>query len=63
MTNLCCETTVRSAFVHGFECFFTVDGTAAPSERFHVSTLLNLSYGFAVPVLVEELVKKTGDQF
>ena len=28
MTHLCCETTARSAFMHGYEVFFPVDGTA-----------------------------------
>ncbi|MDO8786438.1 MAG: isochorismatase family protein [Syntrophales bacterium] len=56
MTHLCCETTARSAFVRGFEVFFTVDGTATYNERFHLATLLNLSHGFAAPALVEELL-------
>lgn len=57
MTNLCCETTARSAFVRGFSVFFTVDGTATYNEEFHKATLLNLSYGFATPVLCKEIVK------
>ncbi len=56
MTNLCCETTARSAFVRGFSVFFTVDGTATYNEEFHKATLLNLSYGFATPVLCRELI-------
>jgi len=56
MTNLCCETTARSAFVRGFEVFFTIDGTATYNERLHLATLLNLSYGFAIPVRVSELL-------
>ncbi len=55
MTNVCCETTARSAFVRGFEVFFTIDGTATYNEDQHMSTLMNLSYGFAVPVLLDEL--------
>jgi isochorismate hydrolase len=57
MTNLCCETTARSAFVRGLSVFFTVDGTATYNEEFHKATLLNLSYGFATPVLCKDLVK------
>jgi len=57
MTNLCCETTARSAFVRGFSVFFTIDGTATYSEEFHRATLLNLSYGFATPVLCKDIVK------
>jgi nicotinamidase-related amidase len=55
MTHLCCETTARSAFTRGFEVFFTIDGTATYNEHFHRATLLNLSHGFAVPVLVDEI--------
>ncbi len=55
MTHLCCETTSRSAFVRGFEVFFTIDGTATYNEDFHRATLLNLSHGFAIPVLCEEI--------
>jgi len=56
MTQLCCETTARSAFVRGFEVFFTVDGTATYNADFHLATLLNLAYGFATPVLVQEML-------
>ena len=56
MTHLCCETTARSAFVRGFEVFVTIDGTATTTEAYHRSSLLNLSHGFAVPVLVEEIL-------
>jgi bifunctional isochorismate lyase/aryl carrier protein len=57
MTHLCCETTARSAFMRGFEVYFTVDGTATYNEDFHRATLLNLSHGFATPVLVSEVLK------
>jgi len=56
MTHLCCETTARSAFMHGFEVFFTIDGTATYTETFHRAALLNLAHGFAVPVLVDEIL-------
>lgn len=55
MTNVCCETTARSAFVRGFEVFFCIDGTATYNEDHHMATLANLSYGFAIPVLLDEL--------
>ncbi len=57
MTNLCCETTARSAFMRGFDVFFVIDGTATYNYKFHLSTILNLSHGFAVPVLGENLIK------
>ena len=56
MTHLCCETTARSAFMHGFEVFFTVDGTATYNEELQRASLLTLSHGFVIPVLVEELL-------
>jgi bifunctional isochorismate lyase/aryl carrier protein len=56
MTHLCCETTARSAFMHGFEVFFTVDGTATYNEAFHRATLLNLAHGFATLVLVNDIL-------
>lgn len=56
MTHLCCETTARSAFMRGFEVLFAVDGTATYNEAFHMATLRNLAHGFAVPVLVEDVV-------
>jgi nicotinamidase-related amidase len=56
MTHLCCETTARSAFVHGYQVFFAIDATASYTEAFHRASLLNLSHGFAVPVLTREIV-------
>lgn len=56
MTNLCCETTARSAFVRGFEVFFALDATATYNRRFHEASLLNLAHGFAVPLLTRDAV-------
>ena len=56
MTHLCCETTARSAFIQGFEVFFTIDGTATYNEKFHLATLLNLSHGFATLALGKEIL-------
>jgi nicotinamidase-related amidase len=53
MTHLCCETTVRSAFMRGFTVFMPVDGTATYNIDFHRAAMLNLSHGFAVPTLVD----------
>lgn len=55
MTHLCCETTARSAFVRGYFVFFAVDGTATYNEALHRASLLNLSHGFAVPVLMDDI--------
>ncbi|MEO0198539.1 MAG: isochorismatase family protein [candidate division WOR-3 bacterium] len=55
MTHLCCETTARSAFVRDFDVFFVVDATATYNFELHRASLLNLSHGFAIPVLTEEI--------
>ena len=56
MTHLCCETSTRSAFCKGFLPFFVIDANATYNESFHRASLLNLSCGFAVPVLSKELI-------
>ncbi len=61
MTHLCCETTARSAFVRGFEIFFTIDGTASYNEEFHTAAIMNLAHGFAVPVLIDEIIAGLGE--
>jgi len=56
MTNLCCETTARDAFVRDFRVFFLADGTSTVSEDFHLATLKNLSYGFATLLTCDHLI-------
>lgn len=56
MTHLCCETTARSAFMHGFEVFFPVDGTATYNLAYHQASLLNLAHGFAHLVLMQDVL-------
>jgi isochorismate hydrolase len=58
MTHLCVETTARNAFVRGFEVIIPIDGTATYNEDFHLSTFVNLSHGFAVPALMDDLIEK-----
>ncbi len=57
MTNLCCETTARDAFVRDFRVFFLVDGTSTVNEDYHLATLRNLSYGFATLLTCDKLIK------
>lgn len=47
MTNLCCETTAREAFIRGFRVFFSTDATATSDLDLHDATLKNMAYGFA----------------
>lgn len=56
MTHLCCETTARSAFMRGYEVFFTVDGTATYNQALHRASLLTLAHGFATPLLVQDVL-------
>ncbi|MGM0596770.1 MAG: isochorismatase family protein [Myxococcota bacterium] len=56
MTNLCCETTARSAFVHGFEVYFPVDGSCTAGEKLHLASLLNLASGFARLTDIREVI-------
>lgn len=48
LTQLCCETTARSAFVRGYEVYVPADGLTTSSEALHVGSLTGLATGFAV---------------
>lgn len=47
LTNCCCETTARDAFVRDYRVFFVGDATAAVNEDLHLASLKNLAFGFA----------------
>ena len=57
MTNLCCETTARTAFCRDLEVFFVHDCTATASEELHFSSLRTLAHGFAVLLTARELLE------
>ncbi len=57
MTHLCVESTIRSAFIRGFTVFLPIDTTATYSKEFHLSSLLNLSHGFAIPTLSRDIIQ------
>jgi nicotinamidase-related amidase len=57
MTNLCCETSARDAFVRDFRVFFLADGTSTISEDFHLSALKNLGYGFATLLSCDQFIQ------
>lgn len=57
LTNICCETTARSAFMRGFEVYFATDATATYKKDMHEAALLNLSYGFAILMTCAEIIK------
>jgi bifunctional isochorismate lyase/aryl carrier protein len=48
LTHMCCATTARSAFVHGFETHFLVDATATTNETLHQAALLTLADSVAI---------------
>jgi len=48
LTQMCCETTARSAFVRGYEVYIPADALATSSEELHLGSLMNLASGFAV---------------
>lgn len=58
MTHLCCESTARDAFMHGYDVFVPVDGTASKTEELHLASLMTLTDGFAMPVTTEEVLSR-----
>jgi len=56
MTNCCCETTAREAFMYGYRVFFINDATSTVNEDLHLSALKNLSFGFACIKDTREIV-------
>jgi len=57
MTNLCCETTARDAFMRDYQVFILIDGTATRKSDLHLATLKNLGFGFAYLLTCDELVQ------
>jgi bifunctional isochorismate lyase/aryl carrier protein len=55
LTNLCCESTARSAFIKGFEVYFVEDATGTYKKEMHQATIMNLAYGFAVMLKTSDI--------
>lgn len=55
MTNCCCETTARDAFVRDYRVFFVSDATATVNDELHIASLRNLAFGFAHIISTEQL--------
>lgn len=47
MTNCCCETTTRDAFMRGYNAFFVSDATATVNSDLHLAAIKNIAFGFA----------------
>jgi len=60
MTNLCCETTARDAFMRDYRVFFLIDGTATGKVDHQLATLKNLGFGFAHLITCDELIQHLG---
>lgn len=59
MTHLCCETTARDAFMHGYEVFFVLDGNATNNLDLQLSSLKTLADGFVIPITTKEILCST----
>jgi len=58
MTNLCCETTARDAFMRDYRVTFLADATGAATEEMHLATLTNLAFGFARVALADDVLRE-----
>ncbi len=56
LTHLCCETTARDAFMHGYDVFFVTDATASDEQRFHIASIQNLSDACATMITAQEVL-------
>ena len=56
MTNLCCETTARDAYLRDFRVFFPADANGAACEEMHIATLTNLAFGFAYVTTTDKIL-------
>lgn len=61
LTHLCVDTTVRSAFVRGFETFLPVDAMVTYKEIYHTSSLVNLAHGVSSLVLASDICQKLSE--
>ncbi|KAL6040667.1 Isochorismatase domain-containing protein [Balamuthia mandrillaris] len=55
LTNCCCETTARDAFMRDYRVYFVADATATTNEDLHVSSLKTLADAFAHVVTTHQL--------
>ena len=58
MTDICCATTARDAFVRDYRVLFLADGTATATEQTHVSTLKALCHGIAEILTCQEAIER-----
>ncbi|MCX7957843.1 MAG: cysteine hydrolase [Deltaproteobacteria bacterium] len=46
MTHLCVETSIRDAFMQGYDCFLVEDATMSKNSVHHRASVINLGHGF-----------------
>ncbi|MBN1216075.1 MAG: cysteine hydrolase [Candidatus Lokiarchaeota archaeon] len=57
ITQLCCETTARSAFCRDFFVWMVIDCIASQNEELHLSSLKAATHGFATPITSDNIIK------
>jgi ureidoacrylate peracid hydrolase len=57
MTNICCESTARTAMMKGFNVLFTSDLTFTSDRELHLNTLKNISTHFGKVMTSEEIFR------
>jgi nicotinamidase-related amidase len=57
MTNLCCESTARDAYIRDHRVFFLLDATGTVNEELHLATLKNLAFGFAYVTTTQDILR------
>ncbi|MFO8109501.1 MAG: isochorismatase family protein [Thermoplasmata archaeon] len=58
LTDICCETTARYAFIDDYRVFFLADATATITEDIHLSSLKSLCHGFAEILSCKEAMQR-----
>ena len=56
LTNVCCESSARDAYMLGYKVLFAADATAAVTDEEHNASLLNLCLNFADVKTTDALV-------
>ncbi|MDQ1247375.1 MAG: hypothetical protein QG597_1745 [Actinomycetota bacterium] len=56
MTNCCCETTARDAFMRDYRVFVVADATATADDDLHVASLMGMAYSCAIIKWTDEVV-------
>lgn len=58
MTNCCCETAARDAFMRGYNVVFVNDATATLNADLHLSAIKNISFGFGSVIDTKDINKR-----